>query len=258
VPDVEYAVSEYVATITLNRPHRKNAFTLAMVDAWADALMAAGEDEDVRAVVLTGAGGAFCSGVDLAELKGETRSPVEEKRLLTDHVHRVPRAVLALDKPLIAAIDGTAVGAGMDMALMCDYRVGSRTARLSESYIRIGLVPGAGGCWLLPRVVGQSRALRLLWTGEFIDAEEALALGILDEVADDALARAGEFAAQVAAQPPLVVQMMKRMVRQGAQQDLLSAIDLASSHFGIVSATADSAEAYEAFVQRRTPRFTGR
>lgn len=234
MPDIEYAVGEHVATITLNRPHRKNAFTLEMVDAWAGALEAAARDEDVRAVVVAGAGGAFCSGVDLATLKGEARSPAEEKRFLTD------------------------VGAGMDMALMCDYRIGSRTAQLSESYIRIGLVPGAGGCWLLPRIVGQSRALRLFWTGEFIDAEEALALGILDEVADDALARATEFAAQVAAQPPLVVRMMKRMVHQGAQQDLLSAIDLASSHFGIVSATADSAEAYEAFVQRRTPKFTGR
>ena len=224
--DIEYAIEDYVATITLNRPHRKNAFTTAMVDAWADALVAASGDEGVRAVVVTGADGAFCSGVDLAEFKGAVRAPAEEKRFLTDHVHRVARAVEALDKPLIAAVDGAAVGAGMDMALMCDYRVGSRTARLAEAYIRIGLVPGDGGCWLLPRIVGRSRALRMLWTGEFVDAEEARTLGILDEVADDCLGRAREFAAQVAAQPPLAVRMIKRAVRQGAQQDLLSALDL--------------------------------
>ncbi len=153
--DIEYAVEEYVATITLNRPERKNAFTTAMVDAWADALVAASGDEQVRAVVVTGADGAFCSGVDLAEFKGAVRAPAEEKRFLTDHVHRVARAVEALDKPLIAAVDGAAVGAGMDMALMCDYRVGSRTARLAEAYIRIGLVPGDGGAWLLPRIVGR-------------------------------------------------------------------------------------------------------
>jgi enoyl-CoA hydratase/carnithine racemase len=257
VPDIEYAVDEYVATITLNRPDRKNAFTTAMVDAWADALVAASADEDVRAVVVAGAGGAFCSGVDLAEFKGAARAPADEKRFLTDHVHRVARAVEALDKPLIAAVDGAAVGAGMDMALMCDYRVGSRTARLAEAYIRIGLVPGDGGCWLLPRIVGRSRALRMLWTGEFVDAQEALALGILDEVVDDCLARARQFAAQVAAQPPTAVRMIKRAVRQGAQQDLISALDLVSSHFGILSATADSAEAYNAFIERRTPKFTG-
>jgi enoyl-CoA hydratase/carnithine racemase len=257
VPDIEYAVDEYVATITLNRPHRKNAFTTAMVDAWADALVSAGADEGVRAVVLTGAGGAFCSGVDLAEFKGAARAPADEKRFLTDHVHRVARAVEALDKPLIAAVDGAAVGAGLDMALMCDYRVGSRTVRLSEAYIRVGLVPGDGGCWLLPRLVGQSRALRLLWTGEFVDAEEGLALGLLDEVADDALARARQFAVQVAAQPPLAVRMIKRAVRQGAQQDLLSHLDLVSSHFGVIASTADSAEAYSAFTERRTGKFTG-
>jgi enoyl-CoA hydratase/carnithine racemase len=257
VPDIEYAVDEHVATITLNRPHRKNAFTTAMVDAWADALVVAAGDERVRAVVVTGAGGAFCSGVDLAEFKAATRAPADEKRFLTEHVHRVARAVETLDKPLIAAIDGAAVGAGMDMALMCDYRVGSPAARLAEAYIRIGLVPGDGGCWLLPRIVGRSRALRMLWTGEFIDAAEALALGILDEVADDSLARARQFAAQVAAQPPMAVQMIKRAVRQGAEQDLLAALDLVSSHFGIIASTADSAEAYDAFVNRRTPRFTG-
>ncbi|HEY0935968.1 MAG TPA: enoyl-CoA hydratase-related protein [Trebonia sp.] len=258
MPDIEYAVDEHVATITLNRPHRKNAFTTAMVDAWADALITASGDDLVRAVVVTGAGGAFCSGVDLEEFKGATRAPADQKRFLTDHVHRVARAVEALDKPLVAAVDGAAVGAGMDMALMCDYRVGSRTARLAEAYIRIGLVPGDGGCWLLPRIVGRSRALRMLWTGEFVDAQEALALGILDELADDCLARAHQFAAQVAAQPPVAVQMIKRAVRQGAQQDLLSALDLVSSHFGILSATADSAEAYNAFVEHRTPKFTGR
>ncbi|WP_229759018.1 enoyl-CoA hydratase/isomerase family protein [Peterkaempfera bronchialis] len=183
--DIEYTVRDRVATILLNRPHRKNAFTLDMVDAWADLLLRAGDDPEVRVIVVTGAGGAFCSGIDLGDLTGQERGPLAQKEMLTGRVHRVARALEQIDKPVIAAVPGAAVGAGMDMALMCDLRFAGRGARFGESYVNVGLVPGDGGCWLLPRIVGTSKALHLLWTGEFIDAEQALGIGLVEEVVDD-------------------------------------------------------------------------
>ncbi|MDT7695274.1 MAG: hypothetical protein QOI75_4641, partial [Pseudonocardiales bacterium] len=153
--DLEYTVADGIGTILLNRPHRKNAFTLDMIDTWARALRDARTDPDVRVVVLTGAGDAFCSGVDLDRRQDATpATPLERKENLTERIHRIPFALEDLDKPVIAAINGVAVGAGMDMALMCDMRIMARSARLSEGYVRVGLVPGDGGCYYLPRLVG--------------------------------------------------------------------------------------------------------
>lgn len=258
--DLEYSVRDHIATILLNRPHRKNAFTLDMVEAWADALLAAGDDPDVRVIVVTGAGDSFCSGVDLSDLKGEERTPLGEKEMLTGRVHRVARAMESIDKPVIAAVQGPAVGAGMDMALLCDLRFAGRSARFSEGYIKVGLVPGDGGCWLLPRAVGMSKALHLLWTGDFVDAEEALRIGLADEVHDDAqLADAVHaYAARLAAQPPVSIRTIKRAVRQGARTDLPTALDLISSHMAVVTATEDSKEAFAAFREKRPGKFIGR
>lgn len=176
--DLEYTVDDGIATILLNRPHRKNAFTLAMLDDWAEALRSARADPAVRVVLVTGAGGAFCAGVDLDDF-AEIGSTLARQEVLTQRVHRVAAAALELDKPLIAAVDGVAVGAGMDMALACDIRLASGRARFSEAYVRVGLIPGDGGAHLLPRIVGQARALELLWTGRFVEADEALQLGLV-------------------------------------------------------------------------------
>jgi hypothetical protein len=165
--DLEYTADRGVSVITLNRPQVGNAFTFDMLDAWAGALRNAARDPDVRAIVLTGAGGAFCSGVDLAEIKKIEDTPIAHKRMMTKMVYQVAEAAEDLDKPLIAAVNGSAVGAGMDMALMCDMRFVSRKARFSEGYIRVGLVPGDGGCYYLPRIVGEAKALELLLTGDF-------------------------------------------------------------------------------------------
>ncbi|RVU28067.1 enoyl-CoA hydratase [Streptomyces antnestii] len=258
--DLEYSVRAHVATILLNRPHRKNAFTLDMVEQWADALLEAGRDPDVRVIVVTGAGGAFCSGVDLSDFKGDKRSPLGEKELLTKRVHRVALALEGIDKPVLAAVSGPAVGAGMDMALLCDVRFAGNSARFSEGYIKIGLVPGDGGCWLLPRAVGTSTALRLLWTGDFVGAEDALRIGLVDEVHDDEklLDAVYAYAERLAGRPPVAIQMIKRAVRQGARTDLPTALDLISSHMAVVTATEDSQEAYAAFQEKREGHFTGR
>ncbi|WP_217574398.1 enoyl-CoA hydratase/isomerase family protein [Streptomyces sp. GbtcB7] len=258
--DLEYLVRDGIATIRLNRPHRKNAFTLEMVDAWAAALLEAQQDPGVRVIVVTGGEESFCSGVDLSEFKGEERDPLAEKQLLTRRVHRVALALEDVDKPVIAAIDGPAVGAGMDMALLCDLRFASSGARFCEGYIKVGLVPGDGGGWLLPRVVGTSTALRLLWTGDFIDAEEALRIGLVDEVhkSDELMDAVYAYARRLTERPPVAIQMIKRAVRQGARHDLRTALDLISSHQAVVTSTADSREAFTAFQERRPGVYAGR
>src|SRR5690348_12835891 len=188
--DLEYTVDGKVATILLNRPHRKNAFTLPMIDDWADALREVTADDGVRALVLTGAGDAFCSGIDLGDLSGVEPTPLDRKRMLTHRIHRIALALEDLDKPVVAAVKGPAVGAGMDMALMCDMRFAGESARFSEGYIRVGLVPGDGGCFWLPRLVGVAKALELLLTGDFVDGREAERIGIANHCYPDEIGRA--------------------------------------------------------------------
>ncbi|WP_329955098.1 enoyl-CoA hydratase/isomerase family protein [Rhodococcoides fascians] len=253
-------MNDHIGWIALNRPERKNSFTLDMLDQWARALRDFQNDDKVRVVVLRGNGNAFCAGADLGDLTKIDRSPLENRRLMTDRVHQVARAVENLTKPLVAGIDGPAVGAGMDMALMCDYRIASTAANFSEGYVRVGLVPGDGGCYFLPRLIGRPRALRLLWTGEFVDAATALDWNIVDELAGvaDFDTRLGQFAHQLARQPPAAVQMIKTAVNQAQPGDLRTALDLIASHQGVIMSTADSAEAFSAFAERRTAVFGGR
>jgi enoyl-CoA hydratase/carnithine racemase len=257
--DLEYEVAEHIATIRLNRPRRKNAFTLEMIERWVDALMAAEQDPNVRVVVLTGAGGSFCSGVDLSVLDNVEPTPLGAKDLLTKHVHRVAHAAEALSKPYLCAVAGDAFGAGMDMALLADIRLASESARFSQAYIRVGLVPGDGGCYLLPRIVGMAKALQLMWTGKIVDAREALSLGLVssvypDDELDDAIFA---LASEIAHQPPVAVQMIRRSARLGEKHDLRTALDLISSHNAIVMSTADSHEARRALAEQRPATYIG-
>jgi enoyl-CoA hydratase/carnithine racemase len=257
--DLVYEVNGAVGLISINRPAQLGAFTWSMLDKWAQALASAQDDEAIRAVVLTGTGRGFCTGVDLGAMAAVESTPLARKRVLTDRVHKVVRAVADLDKPLICAVNGLAVGAGMDMALMCDIRLAAESARFCEGYINVGLVPGDGGAYFLPRLVGVARALELLWTGDTISAQEALDLGIVSHVcADhDLLAAALELATRIAARSPIAVSMIKRTVYQSQTIDLRTSLDLISSHIGIVQSTADYAEAMQAFQERRPGVFTG-
>ena len=260
MPDLEYRVENGVGTILLNRPEKRNAFTLEMLHLWAEVYREARTDDNVGAVVVTGAGDAFCAGGDLEGLVPGEPTPYDRKAFLTDHVHRVIYALEDLDKPVIAAVNGVAVGAGMDMALMCDMRFAARSVRLSEGYVRVGLVPGDGGAYYLPRLVGTAKALELLLTGDFVDAEEAHRIGIVNRVYDDdeLAAETQLFAERLAAGPPLVTRMIKRTVYQSARSDLRTSLDLVSSHMGIVQSTEDSKEALSAFLEKREPGFKGR
>ena len=259
VSGISFQVSEKIGWIRLIRPERKNSFTLGMVDAWADFLVRVRTDDAINVVVLTGTGDSFCAGVDLEAFHGEQRSVLQDKTLLSERVHRVALALEDLDKPVIAAVNGVAVGAGMDMALMCDIRVGSDKATLSEGYVRVGLVPGDGGCYFLPRLVGTAKALELMWTGEFVDAEQAREMGLFLHVwAHDEFDQQVEaYAKRLAAGPPVAMRTIKRAMVQGLRHDLRTALDLISSHQAVVQSTEDSKEAYAAFRERRPPRFKG-
>jgi enoyl-CoA hydratase/carnithine racemase len=257
--ELEYVIDNGVGTILLNRPTRKNAFTGPMIDEWARILVEARTDPEVNVIVVTGAPGAFCSGADLSGFS-EERSPMSQKTVLTDRIHRIPLALQDLDKPVIAAVNGVAVGAGMDMALMCDIRLAARSARFTEGYVKVGLVPGDGGCYFLPRIVGLAKALELLWTGDVIDADEALRLGIVNHVYEDESfqRQAAAFAHRLAAGPQINLRMIKRATYQSANSDLRTALDLISSHMAVIRSTHDSREAMTAFREKRAPHFTGR
>jgi enoyl-CoA hydratase/carnithine racemase len=192
-------------------------------------------------------------------LAGTDPAPLARRRMLTDHVHRVARAVLALDKPLIAAVNGAAVGAGLDMALMCDMRFAASSARLSAGYIRVALVPGDGGCYLMPRLVGPAKALELLLGGDFVDAAEALRIGLVNRVYPDGelMAATAEFARRLAGHSPVAAAMIKRAVYQSARLDLADSLDIIASHMAVVQSTDDFAEAQAAIREHRAPRFTG-
>ena len=257
--DLIYEVSGAVGLIRINRPAQLGAFTWPMLERWAQALVSARDDDAIRAVVLSGTGRGFCTGVDLDAMAAVEATPLARKRVLTDRVHKVVRAVVDLDKPLICAVNGLAIGAGMDMALMCDIRLAAESARFCEGYINVGLVPGDGGAYFLPRIVGVARALELLWTGDTISAHEARDLGIVSHVCadDDLLDAALELANRIAARSPVAVSMIKRAVYQSESIDLRTSLDLISSHMGIVQATSDYAEATQAFRERRPAVFTG-
>jgi enoyl-CoA hydratase/carnithine racemase len=228
-----------VATLVLDRPEVKNAFTLSMMDECARLVRELDRDPGVRAIVLTGAGDAFCSGIELSALAAVEDEPVAHKAMLVDHVHPALLAIHDSATPVIAALNGAAVGAGLDMALACHLRIAAASARMSEGYIRVGLVPGDGGCWFLPRLVGLGRALDLLMTGRFIGAEEAERIGMVGEVVPDEelRARARSVAERLAALPSTQLAMIARAARGSATQDLRSHLDLMSSHLGVVMAT---------------------
>ncbi|PXY17377.1 enoyl-CoA hydratase/isomerase family protein [Prauserella muralis] len=251
--DLEYSRADAVATILLNRPERKNAFTLQMVRHWADALHEAAKDDQVRAVVVRGAGGAFCSGIDLDELTSVDPAPLSRRRVLTDQVHRVARALEDLDKPVIAAVQGTAVGAGLDMALMCDIRLVGESARLSEGYIHAGLIPGDGGCLWLPRLVGVARALELLLTGDVVDGPRAERIGLANHCYPDGelLTRTYELAARLAALPPVAVGFIKRATYESLHLDARTHLNMIASHMAVVQSTEDSAATLAALRAKR-------
>lgn len=255
---IERAVRDDIATITLNRPEKLNAFTGTMREDLLAALRECEDDADARVVVITGAGRAFCAGGDVEFMSGLQKSgDVDAFRELLDAGRDVILQIAAMSKPVIAAINGIAAGAGCNLALACDYRIASENAKLSESFVRIGLHPDWGGTWLLPRLVGRSRAMEILMTGRMVDAAEALAIGMVDRIASDLGASVDELARSLAAAPPIALAGIKRALLASESNDLRAQIDLESEHQLACFRSKDGAEGMAAFFEKRAPRFRG-
>ncbi len=260
-----YDVAEGVATITLNKPERLNAFDNEMLTEWADAIHRADQDRDVRVVIITGAGRGFCSGMNVAAEAGgsgvlRTQASVAERRhSLRDRVHPIPRALIQLEKPYIAAINGAAAGAGMDMATMADIRFASSTARVGMTYVRMGLIPGDGGTYSLPRIVGTQRALDMIWTGKMITAKEALEIGYVLDVfePEELMPRVTEYARKIAKGPAIAVQLSKKLVYRSANIPFDEHLDMAQMAMFIAQSSEDAREGPRAFVEKREPEFKG-
>lgn len=255
-----YEVKDRVATLTLNRPDKLNAFTRSMIERWAWALGEAQRDPEVNVVIVTGAGRAFCAGGDVGRMGEGTPTPLEHKNHLWENIHQIPKTLAAMDKPVIAMVNGLAVGAGMGMTLMCDLRIASEEAKFATGYVKVGLVPGDGDAFFLPRLVGIAKALELLWTGDFVEAREAERLGIVNKVVPggDLKQFTYELARKIADGPQIAIRLTKRLAYQSLRLDLRTHLDLASSHMAVVRDTEDHREGVHAFKEKRPPKFTGR
>ncbi len=253
-----------ITTITLNDPDTRNAISDdAMVDAVVMAFERLDRDPDVRVAILTGAGKAFSAGGNLKKLgaPGELGGGTPQAtRLGYKHgIQRIPLAMHALDVPVIAAVNGAAIGAGCDLACMCDIRIAGTSAIFAESFVKVGLIPGDGGAWLLQRVIGYARAAELTFTGEQIDAQKALAWGLVSEVVADAdlIAHARALAERIAANPPHAVRMSKRLMVQARMMSLDATLEQSAAMQAIVQTTNDHREAIAAFKEKRKPKFSG-
>jgi len=254
-----------IAIVTLNQPEKRNPISgLDMIDALEAAMRTLDADMEVRAVVLTGAGSAFSSGGDLKAMATPGSSlrdalPAQTRRNYKAGIQRLPLLFEALEVPVIAAVNGPAIGAGCDLACMCDLRIAGESAKFAESFVKLGIVPGDGGAWLLPRVIGFAKASELALTGDLLDAAEALACGLVSRVVPDdrLLDEARLIAGKIAANPPHAVRMTKRLLREAHRATLAQILELSAAMQALSHATADHDEAVGAFLEKRTPNFTG-
>lgn len=257
--------ADHIETWTLNLPDSRNPISdPAIVDALCDRVAAVNADHDVRAVVLTGAGSAFSAGgnvkdmVDKAGMFGG--SPYELRNGYRGGIQRIPRALYHCEVPVVAAVNGPAVGAGCDLAVMCDLRVASTKAWFAESFVQLGIIPGDGGAWLLTKAIGPARAAEMALTGDRVKAEQAAAWGLVNEVVEpeNLLEAAHALAARVAKNPPHAVRMAKKLLRESQHQSLESLLELSAAMQALAHHTADHREALAAFAEKRAGEYTGR
>lgn len=253
-----------ILTVTLNLPDKRNPISdPAVIAALERILGEADSDIAVRAVILTGAGTAFSSGGDLKAMRDgrglRAALPAQTRRNYRAGIQRLPLLFHALEVPVIAAVNGPAIGAGLDLACMCDVRIAADTAVFAESFVKVGIVPGDGGAWLLPRIIGFSKATELALTGETIAADEALRIGLVSRVVPggELMAAARGIAGKIAANPPHAVRMTKRLLREGQTATLANILEMSAAMQSLAHATRDNDEAMDAFLEKRPPRFTG-
>ena len=259
--DVTYDVTEGVATLTLNRPERLNTISGPMLDELTRLLVKAGEDRDVRAIILTGTGRAFCAGLDLgAAQKGEGIGSSSATFGATIDLRNTPPTVLhALDKPVIAALNGSAAGYGMDLALGCDIRVMAGDAKLAAAFVKRGVLPESGGTWFLPRMLGWAKAAEIIFSGRTLSADDCLKERLVNEVvpSDHVAARAREIALEIANNAPLAVPGAKRVMRMGLEETFDTHVQHVYLQLLPLFQSADFKEGIASFMEKRPAKFTG-
>lgn len=262
---VRFENDDGIVTLTINRPETRNPISDPdMIEALLEALERIDSDVSVRVAILTGVGTSFSSGGNLktmGEHGGINDSlPAQTRRNYKFGIQRLPLAFEALEVPVIAAVNGPAIGAGCDLACMCDLRIAAQSAIFAESFVKAGIVPGDGGAWLLPRVVGFSKACEMSLTGDPITAAEALACGLVSQVVPDEelLSHARKLAQRIAANPPHAVRMTKRLLREGRNASLNALLEMSAAMQALAHATGDHKEAVSALLGKRRPTFTGR
>lgn len=257
-----YEQSGPIVTLTMNEPDKRNPLSgnTSSVDlvAAADRIQ---DDPSVRCVILTGAGPSFSAGGDIRVMQHQASAEVSQMELRQFYrrgIQRMAQALFSLEVPLIAAINGHAMGAGLDLACLCDIRVASDKAKMASSFIKVGIVPGDGGAWLLPRVIGVSRASELMLTGRVIDAHQALAWNLVSHVVphDELLPFAREIAQEIAQHAAHSIRLTKRLIREGQRAPFDTVMELSAVFQAVSHKTDDHAEAVEAFLEKRAPRFT--
>ncbi|RJP35651.1 MAG: 2-(1,2-epoxy-1,2-dihydrophenyl)acetyl-CoA isomerase [Phycisphaerales bacterium] len=259
---ITVSTSEGVSIITLNRPDSLNAFNETMKTELMDALKAVGRDAEVRSVVLTGAGRAFCSGQDLADLKDlyARPDPPELGGMLRAKYNPLIQRMREMEKPILAAVNGVAAGAGASFAMACDMRIASEKASFIQSFINVGLIPDCGGTFFLPRLVGLGKAMEMCTTGEKVGAEEALKIGLVNQVvaAEMLMETVTAVARKLATLPTKAIGLTKRLLNQSFTNDLAAQLEQEAFAQTTAAASRDHREGVQAFLEKRPPRFTGR
>lgn len=247
--------------VTLNNPDQMNAITLPMIDSLVTVLKHADFDKEIRVIILTGKGKSFCAGGDIKAMEGKTgmfEGESNELRMRYMHgIQQIPRCIEEISTPIIALVNGAAIGAGCDLSMMCDLRVGSTSSKFGETFTKMGLVPGDGGTFFLQRVVGFSKAMQMFLTAEIFEGKKAYEFGLLNFLFEDSsvVAETEKIAAQISALAPIAQSMTKKAMKLSYLHDLHSSLDLLATFQGITQRTHDHFEALKAFKEKRSPDF---
>ena len=253
----------HIATLILNRPDTRNALDSEVIDGIENACAGLNANIDVRVAILSGAGPSFSSGGNIKDMQNKKGlfggTPMRMRHNYRTGIQRIPRALKSLDVPIIAAVNGPAIGAGLDLACMCDIRLASDTAKFASSFAKVGIIPGDGGAWLLPRVIGNARAAEMIFSGDVIDSATAEKYGLVSRVvpAEDLMEQAEALAQRVACNPPHVLRMAKSLMRESDSLSLESLLEMSAAYQAIIQHTEDHREAVRAMTSREKPDFSG-